>query len=163
VPCCIGCLTKYDINRFLQEHHFNVAHFACNDPQCVAQKFVVFGSVLDLKAHVVEQHGGRMTARDRKDARRIDTAFDHNEPGESGSVNRRQGRNGAGERDREPPESGPQRSRRRETFRGALTSESTVHPISTLQRPPEEDSNLASTYVEPMTTEWVLSTFSGLN
>ncbi|KAF8495377.1 hypothetical protein JB92DRAFT_2747842 [Gautieria morchelliformis] len=135
------------------EQHFNVAHCACNDPQCLAQKFVVFGSVLDLKAHVVEQHGGRMTARDRKDARRIDTAFDHNDSGESGSVNRRQGRNRAGERDREPPESGPPRSRRREAFGGALTSESTVHPVSTLQRPPEEDSNLASTYVDPVATE----------
>src|SRR6266567_5659798 len=53
------------------ERHFNDKHFPCTQPVCQARKFVVFNTALDLKAHMVEDHGGDMSARDKKDARRI--------------------------------------------------------------------------------------------
>lgn len=136
-----------------------MAHFPCNDPQCLAQKFVVFGSTLDLKAHAVEQHGGEMTARGRKDARRIDTAFDRSTAGEFGG--NRQVRNRPGEREREPPDSAPPQNRRREAFRGALTSESMSQTISSAQ--PQEDLMSLSTDVDPVTAESVLSNVPGID
>ncbi|KIK62672.1 hypothetical protein GYMLUDRAFT_41590 [Collybiopsis luxurians FD-317 M1] len=39
------------------ERHFTTAHYACTQPSCVERKFVVFGSALDLQAHMVEEHG----------------------------------------------------------------------------------------------------------
>ncbi|KAF8584109.1 hypothetical protein K439DRAFT_1633855 [Ramaria rubella] len=135
------------------ERHFDVKHFPCKDVQCQAQKFVVFGSTLDLKAHMVEQHGGEMTARDRKDARRIETGFDYDDIGES---NRRQERARARERERDPPEPGPSRSRRRETFGANLTSQSlgvSGPPQSTLQRQQEEEENPHNSDIDPVAAE----------
>jgi E3 ubiquitin-protein ligase ZNF598 len=104
-----------------------------------------------------------MSARDRKDARRIEAAFEHDALGDSGSSNRRHGRGRGGERERETLESGPVRSRRREAFGGALTTEPTtqpvqpvqsVQPISTSPQPREEDQIFfSSTEVDSVTAE----------
>lgn len=93
-------------------------------PSCFVQKFVVFNSTLDLKAHMVEEHGADMSSRDKRDARRIQADFEFEEAG----PNARRGRRDRGdrEREREPPPSGPPRpaagARRREAFSGALTT-----------------------------------------
>lgn len=50
-------------------------------PQCLAQKFIVFNTTLDLQAHVVEEHGSAMTARDKKDARRVAAEFEFEDIG----------------------------------------------------------------------------------
>ncbi|KAG8757723.1 hypothetical protein FRC14_001614 [Serendipita sp. 396] len=57
------------------ERHFGDAHHRCPHPECLAQKFVVFETLLDLKAHVVEQHGETLSSRDLKDTRRIKAEF----------------------------------------------------------------------------------------
>ncbi|KAI0797515.1 hypothetical protein C8Q75DRAFT_738536 [Abortiporus biennis] len=114
------------------EQHFNQAHFPCTQPACLARKFVVFGSALDLKGHMVEEHGADMSSRDRKDARRVQADFEFEEVGIGG---RRGGRRDRGdrEREREPPpqqQAGPSSSsrpgaagaRRREAFGGNLTT-----------------------------------------
>ena len=88
----------------------------------------MFGSGLDLKAHMVEVHGSDMSARDMKDARRIQADFEFEEVGAGG---RRGGRRDRGDRERErepPPHAGPSRAnaagaRRREAFGGNLTSD----------------------------------------
>lgn len=103
-------------------------HFPCIQPQCLARKFVVFGSALDLKAHMVEEHGAEMSARDKKDAMRIQAEFEFEEVGGAGRRGRRdrQGR----EREREPPplpvtsalaRGSGAGGRRREAFSGNLT------------------------------------------
>ena len=110
-----------------QEQHFQQAHFPCTYASCQAQKFVVFGSALDLKAHMVEVHGSDMSAKDMKDARRIQAEFEFEEVSAGG----RRGRRDRGDRERErepPPHAGPSRAnaagaRRREAFGGNLTSE----------------------------------------
>lgn len=86
----------------VQERHFHTAHHPCTYPSCLAQKFVVFGTPLDLKAHMVETHGTDMTARDRKEAMRIQADFEFEEVGAGG---RRAG--GRRDRDREPPQPPP--------------------------------------------------------
>lgn len=102
------------------------AHHPCTQPQCLAHKFVVFGSVLDLKAHMVEEHGAEMSARDRKDVRRVHTEFEFEEAGSSGRRGRRNRRDR--EHEQEPPpvtpgytQSNAAGARRREAFGGNLT------------------------------------------
>jgi hypothetical protein len=36
----------------------------------------VFGSQIDLQAHMVEEHGAEMSSRDKRDARRVNAAFE---------------------------------------------------------------------------------------
>ncbi|PSR73710.1 hypothetical protein PHLCEN_2v10450 [Hermanssonia centrifuga] len=110
-----------------QELHFTQGHYPCCQPVCLVRKFVVFGSALDLKAHMVEEHGADMSSRDKKDARRIQAEFGFEEVPGGG---RRGGRRDRGdrEREREPPPSAPPRpnaagARRREAFSGNLTTD----------------------------------------
>ncbi|KAI0332546.1 hypothetical protein GY45DRAFT_1273587 [Cubamyces sp. BRFM 1775] len=130
---------QYFRNYEALEEHFMHAHFPCRRAECLARKFVVFGSAIDLKAHMVEEHGAEMSARDRRDARRVQADFEFEEVG-AGSVGRR-GRRDRGDRERErerepppqasaqPPGAGarPQAAgaRRREAFGGSLTAEGT--------------------------------------
>ncbi|KAI5985418.1 hypothetical protein EDC04DRAFT_1583940 [Pisolithus marmoratus] len=112
---------KYFQNYESLERHFTQAHFACPSPMCQAQKFVVFGSALDLKAHQVEVHGAEMSSRDRRDVRRVQADFAFED------IRTERGNRATRERDRErPPESNrpPPRTlgSRREAFDGRLTS-----------------------------------------
>ena len=124
--------------NILKERHFHEAHHPCTQPQCLASKFVVFGTLLDHKAHMVEEHGGDMTSRDRKDARRVVADFTFEDRHGHGRRDFNQEREREREREREPPPSrspptpptsaGPPRqphttgqNRRREAFRGKLT------------------------------------------
>ena len=40
-------------------------HFLCTPRVCLDQKFVVFGTEMDLEGHMVEAHGAEMSSRDR--------------------------------------------------------------------------------------------------
>ncbi|KAF8175993.1 hypothetical protein BJ912DRAFT_1146929 [Pholiota molesta] len=144
---------QYFQNYESLERHFNTVHQPCTHPECLAQKFVVFNTPLDLKAHIVEVHGGDMSSRDKRDARRIQADFVFEEVGYGG----RHGRGGRDrdrdrdrdrERTREPPPhqpapppqqqqaqqpstaaaasrpTPPPGGRRREGFGGALTTDS---------------------------------------
>ena len=75
-----------------QEAHFKSAHFMCPHPTCLASKFIVFESEIDLQAHAVEAHGAHAgDQRARRDARRIDVNF---ELAPQRNANRRPGRDG---------------------------------------------------------------------
>lgn len=101
---------------------------------------MVFNTALDLKAHRVEDHGGDMSSRDKKDARRIETDFAFEEVGgRHGHGRRDRERDRERERDRDPPPPRQQQAqvslsstattapppgsgaRRREAFGGGLT------------------------------------------
>ena len=124
---------------FHKEKHFNHAHHPCTQPQCLVRKFVVFNAALDLKAHMVEEHGADMSSRDKKDARRVNAGFEFEEVAGGGRRGRRD--QGDRQREREPPPhqqqqpaltSGPARptgvGRRREGFGSNLTGEGTANP-----------------------------------
>ncbi|KAG8835738.1 Small subunit processome complex component [Serendipita sp. 399] len=77
---CFICKAKGFRYQYFQdytnlERHFEEAHHRCPHPECLAQKFIVFETLLDLKAHVVEQHGETLSSRDLKDTRRIQAEF----------------------------------------------------------------------------------------
>lgn len=57
------------------DQHFRRDHFVCPEPACLEQKFVVFGSELDLKAHQLEAHPNGLSGQALKDARKINTSF----------------------------------------------------------------------------------------
>ena len=117
------------------EKHFSSSHFPCTHADCVAQKFVVFASALDLKAHMVETHGESMSSKDLKDARRVDANFAFEDIGRGrGRVNvRDRERDAERERERErerqrnqaeaqaSAESSAQ-ARRRQAFNGLLST-----------------------------------------
>ncbi|KAF5364596.1 hypothetical protein D9758_005587 [Tetrapyrgos nigripes] len=123
---------QYFLNYDSLEQHFNRDHFPCKQTSCQAQKFVVFNSLLDLQAHMVEEHGAAMTARDRKDARRIQADFEFEEVGGRGRGRRNQDREREPPPPRQqqqpppPPAPGPPRPTgggRRKDFGAALTAE----------------------------------------
>ncbi|KAH0826958.1 hypothetical protein J3R83DRAFT_4616 [Lanmaoa asiatica] len=87
---------QYFQNYESLELHFSQAHFACMNTVCQAQKFVVFNSELDLKAHQVEVHGADMSSRDKRDARRVQAEFEFDDIGGSS----RRGRRDRGDRER---------------------------------------------------------------
>ncbi|KAL6301834.1 hypothetical protein BKA93DRAFT_447316 [Sparassis latifolia] len=149
---------QYFRNYDALEQHFMHAHHPCTQPQCLARKFVVFGSALDLKAHMVEDHGAEMSSRDKRDAMRIQADFEYEEVAGS-----RRGRRGGGgrERDREPPPAplppSPSRlnaagARRREAFSGNLTGHANAasnNVTPNISRPPSPPRNDG----EPTTVE----------
>ncbi|KAI9664992.1 MAG: hypothetical protein M1821_006440 [Bathelium mastoideum] len=83
------------------EEHFGQDHFLCRDKECLEQKFVVFASEMDLRAHQLEKHPNGMTKDARRDARRVDmSGFDYRAPSEQ---ERGPGRRGRGRgRGRDP-------------------------------------------------------------
>ncbi|KAJ2915232.1 hypothetical protein MD484_g5172, partial [Candolleomyces efflorescens] len=114
---------QYFLNYDQLEKHFNNAHHPCPQKECQARKFVVFNSALDLKAHMVEEHGGDMTARDRKDARRVQAEFTFEDTSRGG---RRGGPSGSAPAPAPIPAPSQNRptgsgDRRRAAFGGALT------------------------------------------
>ncbi|KAJ4480963.1 hypothetical protein J3R30DRAFT_3656676 [Lentinula aciculospora] len=96
------------------EAHFSTAHYACTHPICLQRKFVVFGSALDLQAHMVEEHG----------ASRKVVGIEFASGGRESTLNT--GRSNRDPPPRQqppplPPPAPPQQSRRRQAFGGALT------------------------------------------
>lgn len=71
----------------------------------------MFGSQIDLQAHMVEEHGAEMSSRDKKDARRVNAPFEFQDS-PSGSGRRRgvgaDGGGGGGGRERGQRDSQPQ-------------------------------------------------------
>ncbi|KAJ7147912.1 hypothetical protein C8R43DRAFT_889420 [Mycena crocata] len=146
---------QYFLNYAALEVHFTNAHHPCPHGPCLARKFVVFGSALDLQAHVVEEHGGEMGKGGRRDARRVEAGWDEvRGAGHSQGHGRGRGRERDRYRDRErdapphqPPQPPPQPQppahaqapqrppggggRRREGFGAALTVEGENAPTPT--------------------------------
>ncbi|GAA5949159.1 hypothetical protein JCM3765_003309 [Sporobolomyces pararoseus] len=150
----LGVRHQYHLNYDRLEQHFKDAHFLCPHPECLAQKFVVFESELDLQAHALSEHGvgsfgsGGTDQKSRKEARRIETNFVYStgateRGGGGGGGNGRGGRNGRNDHAAasfvDPPprqalgersvpglgSGGAANSRNRSGFGGQLTSEST--------------------------------------
>ncbi|TRM61268.1 hypothetical protein BD626DRAFT_501962 [Schizophyllum amplum] len=141
---------QYFKNYESLERHFSDDHYPCHQTECQARKFVVFGSALDLQAHMVDEHGSTMSAKDIKDARRVQTGFDFEEvPGAGGR------RRGQKERDRpreaqSQPAAGPSRPSRRQGFSGSLTVDGstpnnpTPPPAHRQASPPRADIDAAT-------------------
>ncbi|GAA5935594.1 E3 ubiquitin-protein ligase HEL2 [Sporobolomyces koalae] len=96
-----GVRHQYHLNYDRLEQHFKDTHYLCPHPECLAQKFVVFESEIDLQAHALSEHGvgtygsGGSDQKSRKEARRIETNFVYSTGAtERGSNNARGARSG---------------------------------------------------------------------
>jgi hypothetical protein len=101
-----------------KERHFYSSHHPCAHADCIAQKFVVFNTALDLKAHTVEDHGGDMSSRDKKDARKVQADFAFEDVGRHGNARR--------DRDRVPPPQAPPPPRQQQAQVSLSSAASTV-------------------------------------
>ncbi|WWC90552.1 uncharacterized protein L201_005488 [Kwoniella dendrophila CBS 6074] len=96
---CHVCRSLGDKDVYFQhynalEKHFNQDHFPCSQPVCLEKKFVVFGTDMDLKAHMITEHSESMSARDRAQSRQIAVDFSADNNRRSGNGNRQQGSRG---------------------------------------------------------------------
>ncbi|KAJ7813908.1 hypothetical protein B0H14DRAFT_2522586 [Mycena olivaceomarginata] len=157
-----GVRDQYFLAYPALETHFTTAHHPCPHAPCRERKFVVFGSALDLQAHLVEEHGEEMGKGGRRAAQRVEAGWDDVRHQGGGGRGRGEGGGGRGrgrdrdrEREREPPphaqvqaQPQPQRpggggGRRREGFGGALTVEGeTPPPVPTPSPPPPPRADL---------------------
>ena len=89
----VGRQHQYYVDYNSLEEHFRKDHFLCIDRECLDKKFVVFESVMDLKAHQLEVHPNDLSKDARRDARIIDiSGFDYRTPHQDSRGNRREGR-----------------------------------------------------------------------
>ncbi|KAG9290598.1 hypothetical protein G9A89_011561 [Geosiphon pyriformis] len=73
-----GIRHQYYVDADALAEHFSQDHFVCNDPECLAQKVIVFETDIDLKAHEVEIHGSSLAGqRAKHEARRIEINFSY--------------------------------------------------------------------------------------
>ncbi|ORY48127.1 hypothetical protein BCR33DRAFT_59075 [Rhizoclosmatium globosum] len=69
----VGIRHQYYENYDRLEQHFRKEHFCCMDPECLEKKFQVFFSDIDLKAHEMQVHPTKRTARGK--GQKIDINF----------------------------------------------------------------------------------------
>jgi E3 ubiquitin-protein ligase ZNF598 len=83
---------RYFINYDELWKHFSTEHYPCGAPECLEQKFVVFESEIDLKAHIMDVHMGRASKAELRDMRRIEVNFQYDVPGGHGRRRREEER-----------------------------------------------------------------------
>ncbi|KAI5074232.1 hypothetical protein GOP47_0010193 [Adiantum capillus-veneris] len=86
------------------EVHFRHEHSLCEDPDCLAKKFVVFKTETELKRHNAVTHGGNMSRSQRNTYLQIPVSFQYRRPPIFGheSSNRRNPTNFGNYENREP-------------------------------------------------------------
>lgn len=76
-----GAQPSYYQNFEALSKHFRTEHFPCLERECQEQKFVVFDTEMDFKAHQLEVHGNSLSKDVRRDARVVDMAsFEYRAP-----------------------------------------------------------------------------------
>ncbi|KAJ7154119.1 hypothetical protein C8R46DRAFT_445387 [Mycena filopes] len=135
-----GVRDQYFLNYPALEAHFTHAHHPCPYPACLARKFVVFPSVLDLQAHAVEEHAAEMDkgagGRGGRGARRVVVEAGWDEVPRPGQ-GRGGHRGGGGERDRDRDrDRDRERDRDRDGGRGGGREAPPHQPHAQPQPPP---------------------------
>ncbi|KAI7873291.1 uncharacterized protein EV154DRAFT_556287 [Mucor mucedo] len=75
-----GIQSQYYANYDNLEKHFKKEHYLCQYKECLDNKFVVFDSDIDLKAHEVDEHGNGISRQQRakqSEARRVDVNINY--------------------------------------------------------------------------------------
>lgn len=66
---------RYYKDYRMLEQHFHEAHYLCPAKECLERKFVVFENQMEFQVHQLEEHGRALSARERKEALRVDPRF----------------------------------------------------------------------------------------
>ncbi|KAI8349652.1 hypothetical protein EDC96DRAFT_520018 [Choanephora cucurbitarum] len=59
------------------EKHFNKEHYLCQYRECLDNKFVVFDTDIDLKAHEMKEHGNTLSRQQRANKSRVDVSLNY--------------------------------------------------------------------------------------
>ncbi|TKY88133.1 hypothetical protein EX895_002843 [Sporisorium graminicola] len=86
---------KYYRDYNMLEKHFRKQHWLCENTECLQNKFVVFANEVDFKAHQVQEHANELSARERREAQRIEANFSYDD-GAEGSSRQATSRGGGG-------------------------------------------------------------------
>lgn len=101
---------KYYRDYDMLEKHFRRDHWLCGNKECLDQKFVVFESEVDYKAHQVEVHGNELSSREKREAARIEANFGFEDPAE-GSSRGKKGKSRGGSGNTNGADAGPSEPR----------------------------------------------------
>lgn len=74
---------KYYRDYDMLERHFRKDHWLCENKQCLDEKFQVFESEMDFKAHQLERHGNELSTREKREALRIEANFSYDDGADS--------------------------------------------------------------------------------
>ncbi|CDW97020.1 hypothetical protein [Sporisorium scitamineum] len=74
---------KYYRDYNMLEKHFRKQHWLCENQECLQNKFVVFANEVEFKAHQVKEHANELSARERREAQRIEAHFSYDDGAES--------------------------------------------------------------------------------
>jgi hypothetical protein len=72
-----GIQHQYYANYDSLEKHFKKEHFLCQYKECLDNKFVVFESDIDLKAHEVKEHGNTLSRQQRAKQSRVEVNLNY--------------------------------------------------------------------------------------
>ncbi|KAE8216676.1 hypothetical protein CF327_g148 [Tilletia walkeri] len=116
--------------------HFREVHYLCMNRECLEKRFVVFESEMDFKAHQLAEHANELSARERREALRVDAHFTFEDSSASsqqqyqsvpgappGAGQGRRGGRAGGPNRNERDVGGGGAASRRANFGGALTSD----------------------------------------
>ncbi|CBQ69886.1 conserved hypothetical protein [Sporisorium reilianum SRZ2] len=87
---------KYYRDYNMLEKHFRKQHWLCENTECLQNKFVVFANDVDFKAHQVKEHANELSARERREAQRIEPNFSYEDGVESSRSAASRGGGGGG-------------------------------------------------------------------
>ncbi|KAI8091018.1 uncharacterized protein B0P05DRAFT_504577 [Gilbertella persicaria] len=72
-----GIQHQYYANYDSLEKHFNKEHYLCQYKECLENKFVVFDTDIDLKAHEVKEHVNTLSRQQRAKQSRVDVNLNY--------------------------------------------------------------------------------------
>lgn len=89
---------KYYRDYDMLEKHFRRDHWLCENKECLEKKFIVFDSEMDYKAHQLQEHANELSAREKREAFRIEANFSYDDGGESSRAGANRVGGGAGKK-----------------------------------------------------------------
>ncbi|KAG1497358.1 hypothetical protein G6F49_008750 [Rhizopus delemar] len=72
-----GIQHQYYANYDSLEKHFEKEHYLCMYQECLNNKFVVFATDIDLKAHEIDEHGSSLSRQQRAKQARVDVNLNY--------------------------------------------------------------------------------------
>lgn len=88
---CHICFSSYNQTYYSNYsrlfYHFEKKHFVCREQECLDKKFIVFSSNLDLRIHLLNEHGGKnMSAQERRKLSTLHMNFQYSRDSSSTSL-----------------------------------------------------------------------------
>ncbi|KAI8328664.1 hypothetical protein BD560DRAFT_441782 [Blakeslea trispora] len=90
-----GIQHQYYADYHSLEKHFNKEHYLCQYRECLDNKFVVFDTDIDLKAHEMKEHSNTLSRQQRANKSRVDVNLNYASSSQPAKSRRQEDRTGA--------------------------------------------------------------------